>query len=54
VHRKPQICIGCSKEFVADRPNVQYYSNHCRMTKGNPRRLFFAKRKLAAQEQSPT
>lgn len=45
----PQKCVGCGTDFIADRPRVQYCSNQCRMTKGNPRRLFFAKLKKLVQ-----
>jgi hypothetical protein len=50
IKRKPQVCAGCGKEYMPNRQGTMYCSNHCRMTLGNPRRQFFAKRRLAAQE----
>lgn len=52
VKRSPQVCKGCGKEYTPDRPGTMYCSNQCRLTFGNPRREFFAKRKNVARESS--
>lgn len=47
-----RVCIGCGITFTPDRNSTKYCSQYCRMTKANPRRQFFAARKLAAQASS--
>ena len=49
VHRT-RVCSGCGQVFRPARKSAHYCSHHCRMTTANPRRQFFARRKLAAQE----
>jgi predicted nucleic acid-binding Zn ribbon protein len=44
-----QHCRSCGKEFTPDRAGTKYCSRACYMRNVNPRRQFFAARKLAAQ-----
>ena len=46
---RSRVCPGCGATFTPDRDSTTYCSRHCRMTNANPRRLFFAERKRAAQ-----
>ncbi|MFN2415740.1 MAG: HNH endonuclease [Pyrinomonadaceae bacterium] len=43
-------CAGCGASFQPDRPTAKFCSQPCHMTKGNPRRQFFSKRKHAVQD----
>ncbi|MBI1749468.1 MAG: HNH endonuclease [Acidobacteria bacterium] len=41
IKRKPQVCAGCGRCFVADRPGVKYCSQLCHLRKANPRKRYF-------------